>query len=274
MQTRSVFLPAVLLLCAASSVAMAADTAAPNLAPGRAMLRQVGSTDKELGAGIGIGPSYLGNSTYRWGAGVFIEDNWANGVFVSSTDGIGWRFLETPSGLSMAASIGASMGRKESDAKHSRLNRLRGMGDVEVGAQANLFLNYDSGPFHVNTAVHQVLAGRRGTGVDLSVAYDLLSDRDDLVRADVGISYANRSLMQTFFGVTAEQAARSPNPAYEARAGIAGGGASLTWRHAFTPNWIGSLGVGVINLRGSAASSPLTSTRTGGVGNISIAYRF
>lgn len=272
MQIRSLILPATLLLCAASA-AWAADTA-PNLAPGRAMLRSIGSTDKELGAGIGVMPSYLGSSNYRWGAGIFIEDNWANGVFVSSTDGIGWRFLETPSGFSMAASIGAAAGRKESDARHSRLNRLRGMGDVDDAAQANLFLNYDSGPLHVNTAVHQVFAGRRGTSADLSVAYDLLSGRDDLVRADIGISYANSTLMQTFFGVSAAQAARSPNMEYEARAGIAGGGASLTWRHAFTPNWIGSLGAGVIKLRGSSASSPLTSSRTQGSAGVTIAYKF
>jgi hypothetical protein len=47
--------------------------------------------------------------------------------------------------------------------------------------------------FHANAAVHQTLAERRGTGVDLSVGYDLLADRDDLVRADEGVSYANRS---------------------------------------------------------------------------------
>jgi outer membrane scaffolding protein for murein synthesis (MipA/OmpV family) len=93
----------------------------------------------------------------------------------------------------MAASIGLSMMREERDGRDGNRNRLRGMGDVDLKAQANVFLNYDSGPFHANAAVHQTLAERRGTGVDLSVGYDLLADRDDLVRADVGVSYANRS---------------------------------------------------------------------------------
>jgi len=271
MQLRSLVLPTMLLL----GVAAAATSAeAQNLDAGRAMLRPVGSTDKEAGIGVGVGPTYLGGGKQRWMAGIDVQNNWSNGVFLSTTDGLGYRFLETPSGFSMAASIGTSMGRAERDGKGDGRNRLRGMGDVNVKAQANLFLNYDSGAFHVNAGVHQTLASRRGTSADLAVAYDLMADKDDLLRADIGIAYANRNLMQTFFGVTAQQAASSGNPVYTARAGVAGSSASLTWRHAFSPNWIGSLGAGVIRLQGAAGDSPLTEKRTSPVGGMTIMYRF
>jgi outer membrane scaffolding protein for murein synthesis (MipA/OmpV family) len=76
------------------------------------------------------------------------------------------------------------------------------MGDINAKVAANLFLNYDGGPFHANAELHQTLAARRGTELALTAGYDLLADADNLVRASAGLSYANRSQTQTFFGVT------------------------------------------------------------------------
>jgi outer membrane scaffolding protein for murein synthesis (MipA/OmpV family) len=148
------------------------------------------------------------------------------------------------------------------------------MGDVGVKAQANLFLNYDGGPFHANAALRQTLAGRRGTELDLSASYDLYADQDNLVRLVAGIAYANRDLMQTFFGVTPQQSANSGNPAYAPHVGIAGESVGLTWRHALGEHWVGTLGLGAEQLHGAAADSPLTVRRTSGVASAAIGYRF
>lgn len=74
--------------------------------------------------------------------------------------------------------------------------------------------------------------------------------------------------------MTAQQAARSGNQVYTPRAGIAGGGATVTWRHAFTANWVGTLEGGVIQLRGAAANSPLTERKTTPAAAATIGYRF
>ncbi len=269
---RSFALPSALLLCVLSSSAFADDAA--KLSFGRASMRPASSTEKEIGVGIGIGPNYLGSGKTSWFIGPYAETNFGNGIFFSTTDGLGYRFLEHPSGFSMAASIGPSMMRREKNGEDGDTNRLKGMGNVNVKPQANLFLNYDSGPFHGTVALHQTLASRHGTRIDVEGSYDLLADRDNLVRASAGFSYANRDLMQTFFGVDSTQSANSGHPVYTPSAGIAGTGASLTWRHAFSKEWVGSLGAGVINLRGSAADSPLTEKRTRGVAGMSIGYRF
>lgn len=272
MMRRSFALPSAVLLCVLSSSAFADDTS--NLSFGRASQRASSSIEKEIGVGIGAGPSYLGGSKNSWFLGPYAEANFGNGVFVSTTDGLGYRFLEDPSGFSMAASVGPSMTRREKDGEDGNTNRLKGMGNVNVRPQANLFLNYDRGPFHGSVALHQTLASRHGTGIDVEAGYDLLADRTDLVRASAGFAYANRDLMQTYFGVTSEQSASSGNPVYTPGAGIAGSGASVTWRHAFSKEWVGSVGAGVINLRGSAADSPLVEKRTSGVVGMSIGYRF
>jgi len=272
MQARSLFLPVALLLCAGTSAASAADG---DITVNRAMLRSSASTEKEASLGVGIGPSYLGGKLRKWNVGLDAELNFGNGLFLSGADGLGYRFLETPSGLSMAASIGASGSRRERDNRDgTRFNRLKGMGDIDAKLQANIFLNYDNGPFHVNTAVGQTLAKRRGTEVDVSVGYDLLAEHDDLVRADVGMSYANRSLMQTFFGIDKAQAANTGYNVYTPHAGIAGGAASVSWRHAFNRNWTSTVGIGVVKLRGPAADSSLTERSTSPVASAMVGYRF
>ena len=261
-----------MLLCLASSTALAEG--ASNLAPGRAMLHSSATKEAEIGVGIGIGPSYLGGKKNSWGISPFAEARFGNGIFASTADGIGYRFLENSSGFSMAASIGPSMMRHEKDGEDGSTNRLKGMGNVNVRPQANLFLNYDKGPFHSTVALHQTLGSRHGTELDVEGSYDLHADRENLVRASAGFAYANRDLMQTFFGVTGEQSANSGNAVYTPGAGVAGTGASIMWRHAFSKEWVGSVGASVINLRGSAADSPLVEKRTSGMVGMSIGYRF
>lgn len=262
----------VLLLCSLSASAFANDTT--TLATERASQRSTAAPEKEIGFALGIGPNYLGGNKTTGFLAPYIEANFANGIFVSTIDGIGYRFLEHPSGFSMAASLGPSRSRREKDGEDDGRNRLLGMGNVNVKPQANLFLNYDTGPFHASVGLHQTLNARRGTEVDVLGSYDLHADRNNLVRASAGFSYANRSLMQTFFGVNETQAANTSYAVYTPSAGIAGTGVGVSWRHAFNREWVGTVGATVINLRGSAADSPITEKRTNAAIGMSIGYRF
>ncbi|HYD80097.1 MAG TPA: MipA/OmpV family protein [Paucimonas sp.] len=275
MMRRSLALSSALLLGLLSASAFA-DNSAP-LSSGRASQRSSGAPEREIGVGIGVGPTYLGSDKNRGGIGLYAEANFSNGFFVSTTDGIGFRFIENAAGFSLAASIDSSGMRREKDGKYGRdggSNPLLGMGDVKARPRANVFLNYDAGPFHTTLALRQTLGSRHGTGVDLYGSYDLHADRDNLVRATAGISYANRSLMQTFFGVNETQAANTPYDVYRPSAGIAGGGIGVTWRHAFSREWVGTVGAGVTHLRGAAADSPLTDRRTSAEIGMSLGYRF
>ena len=123
-------------------------------------------------------------------------------------------------------------------------------------------------------ADHGIKAKRRGTGIDVSAGYDLLAEHDDLVRADVGMAYANRSLMQTFFGIDKAQSVNTGYNVYTPDAGIAGAAVSVSWRHAFNRNWTSTAGVGVVKLRGPAADSPLTERATSPVASAMVGYRF
>ncbi|CAN5901578.1 hypothetical protein BH11PSE12_BH11PSE12_09220 [soil metagenome] len=251
--------------------AFAADTSV--LAPAVASQRSAEQAEQVVGVGLGYGNHFFGGKT-EWQAGLFGEANFANGVFLSTRDGLGYRFLNNNSGFSAAASIGPSGWRKESYGKNDGTNRLKGMGDVELRAQANLFVNYDAGAFHVNTALHQTMGDRHDMSLDVVGRYDVLSTKTDLVDVSAGLSYANKSDMGTYFGVTPAQSASSGNAVYTPKAGIAGYGIGATWRHEITQNWVSTVSTGVTRLGSAASDSPLSDRRTSAGIGATIGYRF
>jgi outer membrane protein len=260
------------LAAALPAVPALADNA--TLASPLARDRSTDQTETAVGVVAGYVPSYLGSDKSVWRAGLTGEANFANGVYLSSVDGIGYRFLNNSNGFSASASLGVSGGRKEKDGDDNHPNRLLGMGDVGNRAQANLYLNYDQGPFHATAGLHQVLSSHRGAALDLTGRYDLYATKTDLVQASAGLTYANRDMMQSYFGVTPAQSANSGNMVYTASSGVAGLNAGLTWRHAIDQHWVTTLSAGALRLGSSAADSPLTEKRNqAGIGG-SVAYRF
>jgi outer membrane scaffolding protein for murein synthesis (MipA/OmpV family) len=268
MKRSFVFLSAIFL-----STLAYADSGA--LTPMSAGERSSASTEKEIVLGIGAGPAYPG-AYKRYGyIGLAVEANFGNGVFVSSQDGIGYRFLETPSGFSMAASLGVLPGREEKDGRNDgRRNLLAGMGDIGARGAANLMLNYDSGPLHGRATLTHALGSRNDTLFGVDGSYDLYADSTNLVRVSTGFLYGNRSTMQTYFGVTPQQSANSGNPVYTPGSGIGEMHAALNWRHAFSEHWVGTVGAGVTSLRKGAADSPLVERRNSGYAAVTLGYRF
>ena len=249
-----------------------AQEAAP-LATNRASQRSNEQAEQVVGVGLGYGTRFFSGKT-DWRASLFAEANFNNGMFISTTDGLGYRFLNNNSGFSAAASIGINGGRQESYGKNNGHNRLTGMGDLDPRAQANLFLNYDAGVFHVNTSLHQTLGDRRGTSMDVSGRYDLLATKTDLVELTGGFSYFNKKEMDTYFGVSKGQSITSGNAIYSPKAGIAGAGVGINWRHAINQNWVTTVSANVSRLGDTAADSPLSDRRTNSGVGTSIAYRF
>lgn len=243
------------------------------LASPMASQRSNEQAEQTVGVGLGVGNNYFGRQSV-WRAGLLGEANFSNGVFLSTSDGIGYRFVNNYQGFSVAGSIGASGSRSESDGDSSGRNRLKGMGDVKLRATANIFVNYDNGPFHVNLGLHETLGERHGFSADLIGRYDVLASKTDLVQVSAGLTVADKSEMQTFFGVTPAQSASSGNAVYTPKTALAGTGAGVMWRHAINQNWVTTLGAGVTRLGNTATDSPLVERRTTvGVG-ASIGYRF
>jgi outer membrane protein len=261
----------MLILFLVAIVAMA-DESRPLASP-RASLRPADAPREiELGGIVGVLPGYIGGDKLKVMGGIYFEANFGNGVFLGQ-DGIGFRSPQYGP-FSVAASISPSLSRRERDGNADSPNRLSGMGDVAQVAQANLFGNYDAGPYHVAAEFQHELGSRDGIEFQLSGLYDIVSSPQNLVQLFAGVDYANQAKMQTFFGVTDAQASSSGNASFTPTAGIAGSGVGASWRHAFSQNWVGALDVAMISLSGSAADSPLTARKTSVYSVASFGYRF
>ena len=227
--------------------------------------------EAEIGVVVAVGPEYLGAQNSMFKAGPYVEVNFGNGVFFGQ-DGIGYR-APSEGAFSIAASLGASRSRREQDGSADSKNLLSGMGDVSPRAQANLFGNYDSGPYHVSAWLMRELGNRSGVEFELAGLYDVVSSGHDLVQLYAGLDYVNQAKMQTFFGVTASQATSSGNQIFTPEACGAGSGVGVLWRHDYNRDWVGTFNIGAISLRGAAADSPLTARKTNGFAVVSVGFR-
>lgn len=80
--------------------------------------------------------------------------------------------------------------------------------------------------------------------------------------------------MMTFFGVSAEQAARSTLPAYEARGGLHALRFGVNAVYRIDPRWSVGGRLGSARLRGDAEASPITRDRTQNLAAVFVSYRF
>lgn len=89
-----------------------------------------------------------------------------------------------------------------------------------------------------------------------------------------GLSLADATYMNSYYGVSAETAAATGWPAFDAGAGVSGARLGMGFTAALTSRWIAFGGAGVTRLLGDAAASPLTQRQTAFSATLGIAYRW
>lgn len=254
----------VLILCAASSARAIAQS--PTIELLDPSYRADAAIDREtrepgaprlrvaVGAGFGITPRFEGSEHYR--ARILPAVHLAYGPVFFGIGGLGlnlyrdsrWRF-----GANL--SLG---GRKESQDP-----RLQGLGDVERTVLAGLFAVYSSRGVLARAHVATDIGGKgQGSVARLDAFGRLAAGERFTLFAGPGLTWADRRHMQTFFGVTADQAARSGFPEFTANAGVDSLRLSAGAAYRAAPRWR-ILGIySLSRLQGDAAASPIIETRT------------
>ncbi len=92
--------------------------------------------------------------------------------------------------------------------------------------------------------------------------------------AGAGVSLADATYMNSYYGVSPATAAATGRPVFEAGAGVSGARLGLGFTAALTSRWIAFGGAGVTRLLGDAAASPLTQRQTTLGASLGIAYRW
>lgn len=220
-----------------------------------------------LGGGLGGAPNFQGSDKYRLRAAPFAFAGYGRffvgfgGAGVQLFRGPGWRF---------GALVAAGQGRKEDVDQ-----RLAGLGDVDRTVNLGLFGAAFTRGWATRAVVYTDVGGEgHGTLARLDVLRRFRVDERMGFFAGPGLTWASRQYMQTFFGVTGEQAARSGFPEFHPGAGASSLRLTTGASYRFAPDWrlIGS--VSASRLSGDAGNSPIVETRAQVLAFLSAVFLF
>ena len=215
------------------------------------------------------GPKYDGSDNYGSKVLPAASLEYKNGlIFMGIMDGIGSYFLQGED-YKVGASIGYGFGRDESDDRKN----LRGMGDIDSGLEATLKGEYSFGPVELSG---EVIAGTKehGTTAKIEVGTMLPVTEQLMVKISAGSTWADATHMESYFGVSPAQAARSGYSRYEAESGFKSAGISVGVIYNITEEWDLMLMVNGDQLLGDAADSPITKEEFGVTTFSTLNYKF
>ncbi len=187
-----------------------------------------------------------------------------------SAGGIGLN-LYRDSRWRLSAAISADLARR----KESDDPRLTGLGDVQRTASAVLGASYTHDWFTARARVASDILGRdQGTLARLDLLARYRPSEQWSFSAGPGLTWANDRYTRTFFGVDADQSARSGLPQFDAKGGLNSARFSVHANYRIDRHW-GAGGFGSYSrLQNAAADSPITEDKSQYVLGVFLAYRF
>lgn len=234
-----------------------------------------------IGALAGNGPEYMGSdrNRSRLQPGLFVR---YGRVSLATRSGFATRREGDFSG-GVAVDVGGSRTvrgglalRWDSGRGESASPLLAGMGDVRSTLRARLSVRWNiDRHWRAGAAWNPDVLGRGGGALgEVSLRYDQpLSPR---TQGSIGLAltHGNARYMQTNFGITPEQAARSSYAVYRPGAGLRDLGLSAGLRHDFSEDWFAFGGLRFGRLVGPAADSPLVREASSRSWSAGLARRF
>lgn len=245
------------------------------------------SWDAAIGAVAVYGPAFTGSDrqALRLSPGFYIR----YGRLSFATRG-GFRTASEPGerggmrlDLSPSERLRINVGlRYDAGRQESSSEELRGLGDVPSTLRVRTSMNYKlaDGWSVGSTSIFDVLGRGGGWQADLHGGREWRLTETTRANAGMSLAYAGDRHMQTYFGITEEQSARSVYPVFDAPAGWRDATVAISARTELT-DWGGAwqrwhvfYGASATRLLGAAAASPLTKQRNAWSANAGLAYRF
>ncbi|MFN4164453.1 MAG: MipA/OmpV family protein [Ferrovibrio sp.] len=217
--------------------------------------------DIRLGAGALYQPDYEGSDDYEVAPLPLISISYRDLVFLRGpslgVNAFTWQGPRPTDKLQLGPLVRYQMGRDEDDN-----DDLRGMGDIDSGAELGAFLNYSAGPWSAGVTVFQdVSSAHDGLTAKFAGGYRHSFGPKLRARAELSTTWASDDYTETFFGVTALQSQRSGMRRFQAEGGIKDVGLTLDLDYSLTQHWGLTGRLGYKRLLGDAADSPLVEDR-------------
>jgi MipA family protein len=222
-----------------------------------------------LGAGAYTIPLYPGSTRVDVRPIPVIDVTLWDRLFVRPTLGAGVYLWHKPT-LDLGVSIDADLlHRYEVDD-----TRLAGLGNVSKTARANLFITQRCGRLEATARLSTDIGGAgHGNVLDLELARSRRLTPVLNIRVGVGTTWTNKEYMRSFFGVDAQQSARSGLPVFSPDSGLSSTRLFFSAAYEVRPHWLIGGQLYAARLLRDAADSPITQRRTTGGGGLFLAYR-
>jgi len=226
-----------------------------------------------LGASGSFQPRYDGSDRYHALAGPTVDIRYRDRFFLSTGEGIGMNVLTGPN-WRIGLAAGYDLGRRAAD----DLGHLSGMGNINPAPSLRLIGQYaisKSFPLVLTADVRRSFGGDNGWIGDLGAYMPMPGSSETFAWfAGPTMTIADSRYMNSWFGVNAQQAARSGYRQYDASAGIRSVGFGVSANLTLKKHWIVSADGAFQQLVGAAAHSPITQSRASGVFDVSVIYEF
>lgn len=213
--------------------------------------------DIRLGAGALFQPDYEGSDDYEISPMPFLMVNYRDLVFLRGPMlGANAFTLQGPRDgdkLQIGPLLRYQTGRDQDDN-----DALRGLGDIDAGAELGAFITYRVGAWSTGLTVFRDISDAHdGLTAKVSGGYMHTFTPKLRLRSELSATWADDNYTQTFFGITAAQAQRSGLRQYTAESGVKDVGLSLDLDYSLTEHWGITGRLGYKRLLGDAADSPL-----------------
>lgn len=218
--------------------------------------------DFQLGAGVKSEPGYFGAAN--------AETSPALTFRLRGARAFGREFGGDPSfGLSSRGSVRVIGARKASDHEE-----LTGLEDVDPAIEIGFGLRYEAPNYRVFSSLRQGMGGHMGQVLELGADVKFAPVPELELSAGPRVIFGSDNYVQTYFGVTGEEAAQSDFTAYGPNAGLVSTGARLSAEYSLGQSWsvLGEVQHEV--LRGDVADSPIVSSDRSTGASVSLVRNF
>lgn len=215
-------------------------------------------------------PEYLGSDERKAITLPMFSYQWANGWFAGMDNGVGYNFSKNPA-LQYGLRLTADLGRRSGD-----IAALRGMGDVDAKPELGGFATYAAAEGLALTGSVRWGSGQNsnGTVVDLGVGYSVALAAQWRLGSKLGVTLADSQHMQSYFGVDAQQAARSGYAAYRPEAGLRDARLGLSLTYLINPRTFVTAAVSGSALNDGAKNSPIARSSNANAAVLALTYAF
>ncbi len=226
-----------------------------------------------LGLGGLVTPAYTGSVNEKVRPLPYLDLSWRDRLFVSTTNGAGAYVVK---GTTYRIGVSLNVSPDRWSGEDSRLHGLR---SVSTGAEAKVFLDYTLGAVTYSAAVRERIGYVNGPVVDLGATWRVPTGSRLFVTLGPSVTWASRSWVRGFFGVTADEASRArargnPLDPYAPSSSVRDVSLNANAGYRWSEHWgVGGL-LKVSYLVGQAGHSPITRQKVQPLAGVFVSYSF